>query len=130
MVRLKELLESIKIIKQIFNILPETKIPKYTFTNVPDGEGVGRVEAPRGELFYFLKIKNNKIFRAKMRTPTLGYLKVLEKIVIDQRIGDVPVLVGSLDPCFSCLERVMVVKDGKAQILNEKDFRRKYVCTK
>jgi len=129
-VRLRELLESIKIIKQIFKLLPETKIPKYTFTNVPDGEGVGRVEAPRGELFYFLKIKNNKIFRAKMRTPTLGYLKVLEKIVIDQRIGDVPVLVGSLDPCFSCLERVMVVKDGKTETLNEKDFRRKYVCTK
>lgn len=130
LVRLKEVLESIKIIKQVFKVLPETKIPKFVPTTIQDGRGVGRVEAPRGELFYYLDFRDNKIFRAKMRTPTFGYLKVFEKIVIDERIGDVPVLVGSLDPCFSCLERVMVVKDGKTEILNERDFRRKYVCTK
>jgi len=130
LVRLKEVLESIKIIKQIFKMLPETKIPKYAFTKVEDGEGIGRVEAPRGELFYFLKFKDNKIFRGKIKTPTFGYLKVFEKIVINQRIGDIPVLVGSLDPCFSCLERIMVVKDGKTEVFNEQDFRRKYVCIK
>jgi Ni,Fe-hydrogenase III large subunit len=130
LVRLKEVLESIKIIKQVLNKMPKKKISKFSFTNVPDGEGIGRVEAPRGELFYYLKFKDNKIERAKIRTPTFGYFKIAEKILLDKRIGDIPVIVGSLDPCFSCLERVMVVKDGKTEFLNEADFRRKYVCTK
>ena len=129
-VRLKELLESIKIIKQALDYMPQKKIPKFSFTNIPQGEGIGRVEAPRGELFYYLKIKDNKIERAKIRTPTFGYFKIAEKILLERRIGDVPVIVGSLDPCFSCLERVMVVKDGKTEVLNEANFRRKYICTK
>jgi Ni,Fe-hydrogenase III large subunit len=129
-VRLRELLESIKIIKQILDKMPKKKIPKFSFTNVPDGEGIGRVEAPRGELFYYLKFKDNKIYRAKIRTPTFGYFKIAEKVLLNRRIGDVPVIVGSLDPCFSCLERVMVVKDGKTEFLNETNFRRKYTCTK
>lgn len=128
--RLKEVLESIKIIRQVLDKLPKKAIPKAVLTNMGNGEGIGRVEAPRGELFYFLKFKNNVIERAKMRTPTFGYLKILEKILIGGEIGDIPVIVGSLDPCFSCLERVMVVKDKKKEILNEKEFKRKYVCTK
>lgn len=129
-VRLKEVLESVKIIKQILNIMPKKPIPRFTLTQIPDGECVGRVEAPRGELFYFLKFKDNKIERAKIRTPTFAYLKIVEKILLKREIGDIPVIVGSLDPCFSCLERVMVVKDGKTEVFNEAQFRRKYACTK
>ena len=130
MVRLKEISESIKIIKQILDRIPDKPIPKFTLTQIPKGEGIGRVEAPRGELFYFLKFKNNKIERAKVRTPTFASFKIAEKILLGGEIGDIPVVIGSLDPCFSCLERVMVVKNGKTELLNEIEFRRKYVCTK
>ncbi|MFQ6020402.1 MAG: nickel-dependent hydrogenase large subunit [Candidatus Aenigmatarchaeota archaeon] len=130
LVRLKEILESIKIIDQVLEKLPDKKIPKFDFSLIKEGEGIGRVEAPRGELFYFLKFKNNKIQRAKIRTPTFAYLKILEHILKGCEIGDIPVVVGSLDPCFSCLERIMIVKDGKEEYLTEKQFRRKYVCTK
>jgi NADH-quinone oxidoreductase subunit D len=130
MVRIREIIESIKIIKQILKVLPKRKLPKPTLTYIKDGKGFGRVEAPRGELFYFLKIKNNLIERAKIRTPTFASFKIVEKILLNHRIGDVPVIVGSLDPCFSCLERVMIVKNGKVELLNEEQFRRKYVCTK
>ncbi len=129
-VRLKEISESIRIIKQILKMMPKKPVPKFTLTQIPDGEGIGRVEAPRGELFYYLKFKNNKIERAKVRTPTFATLKIVEKILLKREIGDIPVVVGSLDPCFSCLERVMIVKDGKTEILNESQFRRKYTCTK
>jgi len=129
-VRLREVLESVKIIKQILKIMPKKPVPKSTLTQIPDGECTGRVEAPRGELFYYLKFKENKIERAKIRTPTFAFLKIVEKILLKREIGDIPVVVGSLDPCFSCLERVMVVKDGKTEVLNEAQLRRKYACTK
>ena len=128
--RLKEVLESIKIIKQVLDKLSDKKIPRFSLTNIPQGEGIGRVEAPRGELFYFLKFKNNKIERAKIRTPTFAFFKIAEKILLGRRIGDIPVIIGSLDPCFSCMERMMIVKDGKTEVLNETEFRRKYTCTK
>ncbi len=130
LIRIKEIFESIRIIRQILDLLPEKKIPKFSLTYIKEGKGIGRVEAPRGELFYFLKIKNNKIERAKIRTPTFAFFKIAEKILLNHRIGDIPVIVGSLDPCFSCLERVMIVKDKKAELLDEIQFRRKYVCKK
>ena len=126
-VRLKEELESIKIIKQVLEMLPDKHVPKFKATNIKHGRGIGRVEAPRGELFYFLDFKDNKIQRAKMRTPTFAYFKILEEILVGGEIGDVPVVIGSLDPCFSCLERMIVVKDNKKEFLNEEEFRRKYV---
>ncbi|NIO44019.1 MAG: hypothetical protein GTN36_00480 [Candidatus Aenigmarchaeota archaeon] len=129
-VRLKEISESIRIIKQILKTMPRKPIPKFTLTQIPDGESIGRIEAPRGELFYYLKFKDNKIERAKIRTPTFASLKIVEKILLQREIGDIPVIVGSLDPCFSCLERVMIVKDRKTEVLNESQFRRKYTCTK
>lgn len=128
-VRIKEILQSIKIIKQVLDKLDDTRIPKPSLTNIPQGESIGRVEAPRGELFYYLKFKNNKIERAKIRTPTFATFKIVEKILLGGEVGDVPVVIGSLDPCFSCLERVLVEKNGKVRSYNEKQFRRKFVCT-
>ena len=130
LVRIREVLESIKIVKQILKMLPKTQVPPFTFTSIPDGEATGRTEAPRGELFYFISMRDNKIYRAKMRTPTFAYLKIAEEILLEKRIGDIPVILGSLDPCFSCLERVLVAKDGKLENLNEAGFRRKYTCTR
>lgn len=130
LVRIREVIESTKIIRQALKMMPNTKIPPFTFTSIPDGEGTGRVEAPRGELFYYIKMKDNKIERAKMRTPTFGYMKIAEKILLEREIGDIPVIVGSLDPCFSCLERVLVAKNGKTEAFSESAFRRKYICTK
>ncbi|MFH0929412.1 MAG: nickel-dependent hydrogenase large subunit [Candidatus Aenigmatarchaeota archaeon] len=129
-VRIAEVLESNKIIRQILDMLPSKQIPKFLITNVPDGEGTGRVEAPRGELFYYMKFNDGKIERVKMRTPTFAYLKIAEKILLEREIGDIPVIIGSLDPCFSCLERVLVAKDGKVESNCESEFRRKYACTR
>jgi Ni,Fe-hydrogenase III large subunit len=128
MVRINEIFQSVDIIRQALEKLDDTKIPKPMLSNV-NGEGIGRVEAPRGELFYYLNFKDNKIQRAKIRTPTFAVWKIIEKLLIGGEVGDVPVIIGSLDPCFSCLERVLVEKKGKVKSYNEKQFRRNFVCT-
>ena len=125
--RIKEIYESIKVIEQCIEKLPNEEIPKYTLTQFKEGEGYGRIEAARGELFYFLKIKNGLLERAKVKTPTFGYIKILEHLIKNVEIGDVPVLVASIDPCFSCMERVMIAKKGKQEIITEKQFRSKYL---
>jgi len=126
LVRIKEVYESIKIINQCIERLPDEEIPKFALTQFKEGEGIGRAEAPRGELFYFVKVKNSLIERAKVKTPTFAYIKILERLIKDVEIGDVPVLIASTDPCFSCMERVMVAKEGKKEWLNENEFKKKY----
>jgi len=127
LVRLDEINESIKIIKQCFVKITDKPIPKFeTNVKLNNGETFARVEAPRGENFHFYKIQNNKITRAKVRTPTFAYISILTHLLKDKEIGDVPVIVSSLDPCFGCMERMIIVKDNKKEVLTEDDFRSKY----
>ncbi len=127
LVRLREIPESIKIIKQCFIRMTNEPIPKFeSYVKIEDGETFARLEAPRGENFHYYKINGGKIVRAKIRTPTFGFIGILNNLLEGKEIGDVPVLVSSLDPCFGCMERMIVVKDGKKEVLNENDFRSKY----
>ncbi len=126
MVRLKEIFESIKIIRQLMKNLPEQKIPKPKLVYVKEGMSTSQVEAPRGENFYFTIIKENKVDRAKIRTPTFAVINILPVLLENRPIGDVPVILHSLDPCFSCMERVIVVKDKKREVLDEHEFLHKY----
>ena len=122
-VRIREVYESIGIIRQCINEMPDEALKPFTLTSMKDGEGTGRVEAPRGELFHYAKIKGNTIDRMKVRTPTFGYIGVLSELLKGAELSDVPVIIASLDPCFSCMERVMVAKGSEKKWMSEKEFR-------
>lgn len=125
-VRMKEILESIKIIRQLLKNMPEGRIPKSSLVFIEEAMETGRVEAPRGENFYMVRVKENKVYRAKIRTPTFATIGILPVLLENREIGDVPVVIASLDPCFGCMERLIVIKNGKQEVLTEDDFRRKY----
>jgi formate hydrogenlyase subunit 5 len=105
-VRMDEVEESINIIEYVIDHLPigpfRVKVPRV----VPAGEAVNRVEAPRGELFYYIK-SNGTAFpdRVKVRTPTFSNIPAFLKTAIGENIADVPSNFVSLDPCFSCTDR-------------------------
>jgi len=133
-VRLKEVGQSIKIIKQLIKRMPEEKIPPFSkippylgkFPEPKDKFSYGQVEAPRGENFHFYKLEKGVVKKARIRTPTFQIIQLLDKLLIGVEIGDIPVIISSFDPCFSCMERMIVVKDGKKEVLNEDGFRAKY----
>jgi formate hydrogenlyase subunit 5 len=105
-VRMDEVEESINIIEYALDNLPtgpfRVRVPRV----VPDGEAVNRVEAPRGELFYYLK-SNGTAYpeRVKVRTPTFANIPAFLATAIGSNIADVPPNFVSLDPCFSCTDR-------------------------
>jgi NADH-quinone oxidoreductase subunit D len=109
-VRLKELLVSCFAIRTILDNLPEgpltTKMPR----KIPAGETISRVEAPRGELFYYIKSAGGENpARVHIRTPSLcNWVSVLEKAV-GRQLADVPMLIAGMDPCFSCNDRLVTV---------------------
>ncbi len=133
-VRMKEIMESIKIIQRLIRDMPEEKVPPIPkappyLGKVEPPKKVytyGQMEAPRGEDFHFYKIENNLIKKARIRTPTLQNVQILEKMLLGSEIGDIPVIISSIDPCFSCMERMIIVKDGKSEVLNKDGFKAKY----
>jgi Ni,Fe-hydrogenase III large subunit/NADH:ubiquinone oxidoreductase subunit C len=105
-VRMDEVEESINIIDYVVDHLPSGPIKVNLPRSVPAGEAVNRVEAPRGELFYYVKANGtDKPDRVKVRTPTFANLPSFLKTAIGESIADVPANFVSLDPCFSCTDR-------------------------
>jgi Ni,Fe-hydrogenase III large subunit len=93
---------------------------------IPEGRiGVSAVEAPRGEAVHFVETGGaNRPYRWRVRAPTFPNLPAVPTMVAGQTIADVPITVGSLDPCFSCTERMEVVdlSDGRRRIYRRKEI--------
>jgi ech hydrogenase subunit E len=109
-VRLKELLVSCFAMRTIVDNLPEGPLSVRVPRKIPAGEVISRMEAPRGELFYYIKSNGGETpARIHVRTPSLcNWVSVLEKAVGGQ-LADVPMLIAGMDPCFSCNDRMVTV---------------------
>ena len=106
-VRVLEIYESMKIIRQAVDTLPEgpinlgNKIPK-----VPAGQFIARHEAPRGHLVY--KVVTNggqENHRLSLHVPTFKNAPTVPVMLRGNTVADAGLIVASIDPCFSCLDR-------------------------
>lgn len=104
-VRIKEVFQSIDIIKQCISLIPKGDISIKVKGN-PKGESFIRLEQPRGEVLYYVKANGTKFLdRVRVRTPTFANLPALLETLKGCALADVPVLIVSMDPCISCTER-------------------------
>jgi len=77
---------------------------------IPPGEGCGRAEAPRGETFHYVRSDGgNRPIRHKIRAPSYVNVPSFRASCIGQHIADVTLTLASVDPCYSCTERLAVV---------------------
>ncbi|SHN52257.1 nickel-dependent hydrogenase large subunit [Desulfovibrio litoralis] len=105
MVRLRETLESIHILEQVTEQMPEGSCFAELQT-IPAGQAVARTEAPRGELFYYIRTDESDIpTRLKWRVPSYMNWEALKVMMKDCALADIPLIVNSIDPCVSCTER-------------------------
>ncbi len=104
-VRLKEVYQSIRLIKQAIALIPDGEISVPVKGN-PNGEVISRVEQPRGEVLYYMKANGTKnLDRLRVRTPTFANIPTLLQMLPGSQLADVPVLILTVDPCISCTER-------------------------
>lgn len=108
-VRFLEVLESIKIIRQAVDKLPDGPIDMEV-KEIPPGEGCGHAEAPRGETFHYVRSDGgNRPVRHKIRAPSFVNVPSFRASCIGQHIADVTITLAAVDPCYSCTERLAVV---------------------
>lgn len=104
-VRIKEIFQSIDLIRQAIERIPEGEI-KVKVTGTPNGEYFTRVEQPRGEVIYYTKANGSKFLdRVRVRTPTFANVPALLETLKGCTLADVPILILTIDPCISCTER-------------------------
>ena len=104
-VRLREIDNSMEIIRNVINGLPEGAIMRETKV-FPDGEAIVRIEAPRGELFYYAKGNKTQILeRLKIKAPTFSNISAMVEGFRYNEYGSVPAIIASYDPCLSCTAR-------------------------
>ena len=133
LVRLREMRQSNRIIKQVLEKLPEGPVRAKALSvvapdkedvqsdiaalirhfkimaegfKVPRGEVYASVESPKGELgFYVISDGTNKPFRMRIRPPSFINLGALPKIIEGQMIADAVAAIGSIDIVLGEIDR-------------------------
>jgi len=114
MVRILEMAESVEIVKQCLERLPKGEIDAKV-KDISPGEGIGRHEAPRGEVFHYVRSDgSNSPSRYKVRAPTYMNFPTFKTTVIGETIADATIILAAIDPCYCCTERMTVV-DNKTK---------------
>jgi len=109
LVRLGEIRQSIRILQQALETMPEGPIlagkPQHT-VRVPAGEAYGRVEGPKGELGYYV-VSNGKPnpYRYHVRPPSFINLTGLEAMARGGKVADAVVILGSIDIVLGEVDR-------------------------
>ncbi|MFH1768820.1 MAG: nickel-dependent hydrogenase large subunit [Candidatus Omnitrophota bacterium] len=113
-VRVLEMFESCSIIEQSLARMPKGDI-EVEVRDIPEGEGVGRVEAPRGECFHYVRSDGtNRPLRHKVRAPSFNNVATNLVTVPGYTISDAAITLAAVDPCYCCTERSAVFqRDGK-----------------
>jgi len=125
-VRIKELYESYRLVREIVDHLPEGDLTVKVPRRIPEGEVISRVEAPRGELLYFMKSNgSDKPERIKVRTPSLCNWGSVLTTAIGHKLADMPMILAGIDPCFSCNDRMVMIngKQSETQVWDWENLR-------
>lgn len=106
--RIEEMRQSVKIVKQAMENIPQgeiqTKLPRVL--RPPKGEAYGHIEAPKGELgFYLVSDGSTNPYRFHVRPPSLINLTALRSLLIGVKIADAMVTLGSIDICMGEIDR-------------------------
>jgi Ni,Fe-hydrogenase III large subunit/Ni,Fe-hydrogenase III component G len=125
-VRAKEVFESIKIIRQCLEKMEPGPLQAEIKDELPVGRlGMSSVEAPRGESHHFVITgENNRPRRWRVRAPTYQNLQGVPAMIKDQPLADMTISLGSIDPCFSCTDRLETVdlKSGTTRVWTQEEL--------
>jgi NADH-quinone oxidoreductase subunit D len=107
-VRILEIRESIKIVRQAIGSVPsgplQSKVPRVL--KVPPGTVYVRAENPKGEMGYYIVSQGGRVpYRVKIRSASFSNISIMSKIAVGQLIPDLVATMGSLDFVLGDVDR-------------------------
>jgi len=121
-VRILEMFESVSIVRQCLDKMPDGPIDSNP-KDVPPGEGIGQIEAPRGECFHYIKSDGtNSPVRHKIRAPTYMNFPTFRETVVGETVSDATIILAAIDPCYCCTERMLIVNPADKNIMDMNDL--------
>ena len=125
LVRVGEFFDSLSIISELLENCPGGPILNDAWKVEPHRYAVANTEAPRGEDLHWAMIGDNqKCYRWRAKASTYSNWAPLRYMLRGNTISDAAMIVGSIDPCYSCTERVAIidVKKRKQQVLSREQL--------
>jgi NADH-quinone oxidoreductase subunit D len=107
-VKIEEMRQSVRILKQALKGLPQGEVKSDVphWFHPPAGEAYAHIEAPRGDLGFYL-VSDNSIapYRFHVRAPTLINLTALRDMTRGWKVADLIIIFGSIDICMAEVDR-------------------------
>ena len=110
LVRVEEFMDSLDMIEQLLEGAPSGPIQTEDWQYTPHKFALGYTEAPRGEDMHWAQVGDNqKCYRWRAKAATYSNWPILRYMFRGNTVADAAIIVGSMDPCYSCTDRVTVV---------------------
>lgn len=107
--RALESFESIKIIRQVIEGLPEGKVVNHDWDMVDTDIVDSYIEVPRGTLYHSYSLENGKVRHSIIRTPSMANIGAMQYACIGDQITDAQLCIVQCDPCFTCTDRAIEI---------------------
>jgi energy-converting hydrogenase B subunit N len=109
LVRVLEIPESIKIIRQAIDHLPEGKITNRSWEMEDAPVTKNYIEVPRGKLYHSYSLDDGRVRNVIVRTPSITNIGAMEYACIGYHITDAQLAIVQCDPCFTCTDRAIQI---------------------
>lgn len=109
LMRVLEIPESIKIIRQAIAHLPEGKITNRSWEMQDTSITKSYIEVPRGKLYHSYFLEDGRVRNAIVRTPSITNIGAMQYACIGNHITDAQLAVVQCDPCFTCTDRAIQI---------------------
>ncbi|MBZ2166471.1 nickel-dependent hydrogenase large subunit [Methanobacterium spitsbergense] len=116
LVRVFEILEAVKIIRQAITQLPEGKITNRNWEMYDTPITKSYVEAPRGTLYHSYAIEDGRVRHSIVRTPSIANIGAMQYACVGHHITDAQLSIVQCDPCFTCTDRAIQIIPIKKNI--------------
>jgi energy-converting hydrogenase B subunit N len=109
LVRVLEIPESIKIIRQAIANLPDGKITNRGWDMEDTPITKSYIEVPRGKLYHSYSLDDGRVRNVIVRTPSITNIGAMEYACIGSHITDAQLAIVQCDPCFTCTDRAIQI---------------------
>lgn len=109
LMRVLEIPEAIKIIRQAVKNLPEGNITNRSWEMYDTPITKSYIEAPRGQLYHSYTLEEGRVRNVIIRTPSITNINAMEYACIGAHVTDAQLSIVQCDPCFTCTDRAIQI---------------------